>query len=97
MVLEAAVICVKAGTCSDFESTFRKASELIARAPGYAGHELHKCVEEPDKYLMLVRWESISDHMAGFLKSEDYEAWQSMLRPYFAEPPAAQHYVRIRL
>jgi len=97
MVLEAATIYVKQGTSSDFESSFRKASNILARASGYIGHELHKCVEEPDKYLLLVKWQSISDHIADFRKSEDYGEWQSILQPYFAQPPSEQHYVNIRL
>jgi len=97
MVLEAAVIRVKEGMCNEFESQFRKASHFIARAEGYVEHELHKCVEEPDQYLMLVKWQSISDPIAGFRKSEDFREWQAMLEPYCAEPPAGLYFVKIRL
>jgi hypothetical protein len=35
-------------------------------------HELKKCIEQQDKYLRLVNWETIEDHEIGFRKPQEY-------------------------
>lgn len=97
MILEMAILRVKPGTINDFERDFRKASPILAQSPGYVSHELHKCVEEEDKYLLLVRWNSITDHMVGFRRSESYRTWTTLLHPYYDPLPTAEHYVNIKL
>lgn len=57
MILEAANLYVKHGMENEFESSFRKASKIISKMKGYIEQELHKCVEEENKYVLLVRWE----------------------------------------
>lgn len=96
MILEVATLFVKPGTASDFESHYRKASAVISGAIGYIGHELYKCVEEADKYILLVEWDSITDHMVGFRESDSFMEWKALLNPYYDSPPSVQHYVRIK-
>jgi len=97
MILETAVLHVKPGTMNDFESDFRKASLILTQAQGYISHELHKCVEEADKYLLLAKWESITDHMVAFRRSEGYQTWKALLHPYYDPMPTVEHYVKIKL
>ncbi|MBJ6360381.1 antibiotic biosynthesis monooxygenase family protein [Paenibacillus sp. GCM10012307] len=96
MILEVAILIVQPGKSSDFESQFRKAARLIASTRGYISHDLQKCVEVRDKYLLIVQWESIKAHSVGFKTSPLYEEWKAMLEPYFEEPPLEEHYIRIR-
>ena len=96
MILEAAQLQVKPGTINDFESNFRKASKIISQMPGYISHELHKCVETEDKYLLLVKWESITAHEVGFRKSSQYEEWKALLHHFYDPFPTVEHYVQIK-
>lgn len=54
MILEVAVLHVRAGQGCAFEAAFAQAQSLIASMPGYLGHELQRCLEVPDKYVLLV-------------------------------------------
>lgn len=96
MILEAAQLQVKPGSINDFESNFRKASKIISKMPGYLSHELHKCVETEDKYLLLVKWESITAHEVGFRKSPQYEEWKALLHHFYDPFPTVEHYVQIK-
>lgn len=96
MILEVAELHVKPGTINDFESQFRKASKIISQMRGYIDHELHKCVEEENKYILLVKWRSITDHEIGFRKSPQYEEWKALLHHFYDPFPTVQHYVQIR-
>ncbi|OAO89065.1 hypothetical protein AXX17_ATUG04830 [Arabidopsis thaliana] len=87
MILEVATINVKPGTASEFESAFRRASTLISRARGYMEHELNKCVEKDNQYILLVRWASLSDHTVGFLGSPEYEEWKELLHAFYEPEP----------
>jgi heme-degrading monooxygenase HmoA len=97
MVLEVTAFHIKPGMKNDFESRFRQASDLLARAPGYVRHELHKCVETDEKYLMMVQWRSIK-HRAVFVgQSPHYVEWRALLDPLLDGEPVAEHYVSIRI
>ncbi|WP_138495863.1 antibiotic biosynthesis monooxygenase family protein [Paenibacillus pinistramenti] len=97
MVLEVALLNIKDGMINDFESAFRKASQIISKANGYLNHELHKCIEEKDKYILLVRWQSLKHHTVGFRESEEYQEWKSLLHHFYDPFPSVQHYVNIKL
>ncbi|MFD1178579.1 antibiotic biosynthesis monooxygenase family protein [Paenibacillus puldeungensis] len=96
MILEVAQLQVKPGMINDFESNFRKASKLIAQIKGYISHELHKCVETENKYILLVRWESIAAHEVGFRKSPQYEEWKALLHHFYDPFPTVEHYITIK-
>lgn len=96
MILEVAILRVKPGTINEFESSFRKASKILASSKGYIHHELHKCVEKDLQYILLVKWRSITDHEVGFRQSPAYEEWKAMLHHYYEPFPDVEHYVQIR-
>ena len=92
MVLEHTVITVRPGTATEFEAALIEARSVISRAHGFILLELHRGVESPDRYLLLVEWETVDDHMVGFRQSEAFAQWRALIGPYFASPPVADHY-----
>lgn len=97
MILQSAWLSIKPEAASEFESRFRKAQSILTGSRGYISHELNKCVEQDGMYLLLVKWQSISDHRVGFAGSPQHEAWLAELEEFYAEGPQERHYVRIRL
>lgn len=97
MILEVATLHVKDGMDNEFESSFRKASSLISQMKGYITHELHKCVEVHNKYILLVHWETMKDHTVGFRSSKQYEEWKRLLHPFYEPTPTEEHYITINL
>jgi len=95
MVLEHAVINVKPGTGAAFEGAMVKARPVIAACPGFISLALHRGVEVPDRYLLLVEWETVEDHMEGFRQSEAFHEWRSLIGPYFEQPPVVDHCTRV--
>ncbi len=92
MILEAAVLDVRAGETEEFEAAFAEASPLIAASAGYLGHELHRCLETPGRYLLLVRWRSLEDHTVGFRGSDAYQEWRRLLHHFYDPFPVVQHF-----
>ena len=92
MVLEVALLNVKAGQEIDFEKDFAQAGEYISAIKGYVGHTLSKCMEQPHKYLLLVDWENLEDHTIGFRQSKQYLEWKNLLHHYYDPFPTVEHY-----
>ena len=78
-----------------FEMSFKEAQEIIMSMKGYIDHEIQKCMEEEDKYLLIVRWEALNDHVDGFRKHKDYAKWKSLLHHFYDPFPQVEHYERI--
>ncbi|WP_314585199.1 antibiotic biosynthesis monooxygenase [Paenibacillus terrigena] len=95
MILEVAMLQVKPGLSESFEESFREASKIISNMRGYVHHELQKCLEEENKYVLLVRWETLEDHTIGFRGSEEYQAWKALLHHYYDPFPVVEHFVTV--
>jgi len=92
MILEVAILNIKRGQSEAFEKAFSRAKNIISSMNGYINHQLKKCIEEKDKYILLVNWETIEDHEIGFRKSEDYQQWKALLHNFYQPFPTVQHY-----
>ncbi len=97
MILEVTMLDVKEALCKEFESAFTEATPLIASIPGYINHELHKCIETPQRYLLLVRWESLEAHTVGFRQSREYQEWKRLLHHFYEPFPIVEHFVDLKL
>ncbi|MGO8954510.1 MAG: antibiotic biosynthesis monooxygenase family protein [Rhodomicrobium sp.] len=91
MIFEIAEIEVKAGEEAAFEAGVAKAVPLFQRAKGCRGMELQRSVETPSKYRLVVKWETIEDHMVHFRGSEDFQEWRRLAGPHFASAPVVGH------
>ena len=92
MILEVATLNVKSGQEAAFESAFAVAKKIIAAAKGFRDLELRRCVETPTRYLLLVNWDTLDDHMVGFRQSEGFSEWRKLLVPFYESMPVVEHY-----
>lgn len=92
MVLEAAVLNVRAGEDERFEAAFEEATPIIAASPGFVSLRLSRCLERPNRYLLLVEWERLEDHTEGFRDSPAYERWRALLHHYYDPFPEVEHF-----
>lgn len=97
MILEVALLDEKSGEERDFEEAFSRAQSIIQSMGGYLGHELQRCVENPSRYLLLVRWQTLSDHTVGFRESREYLEWKRLLHHFFDPFPNVEHFEQVRL
>ena len=93
MVLEVAILNVRRGESRAFEAAFLEAQAIIAASRGYQRHELRRCVEDGDRYLLLVWWDSVESHTEGFRRSPGYQRWRELLHGFYEPFPTVEHYV----
>jgi heme-degrading monooxygenase HmoA len=95
MILEVAILNVIPELTDEFEASFRKASKIIASIDGYIKHELQRCLEKENQYILLVHWQSLEDHTVGFRGSEPYQEWKRLLHHYYDPFPTVEHYEQV--
>ena len=92
MVLEVAILDVKSGQTQDFETAFLQAQTIISSMKGYVSHQLQKCLEKPNRYILLVNWQTLEDHTLGFRGSDAYQEWRRLLHHFYDPFPDVEHY-----
>lgn len=95
MILEVAILNVKPGQEADFEQAFGKAQKIISSMKGYVSHQLQRCIEQPNRYILLVNWETLEDHTVGFRQSEPYQEWRQLLHHFYDPFPEVEHYQKV--
>jgi heme-degrading monooxygenase HmoA len=93
VVLEVAVLNVRPGSQREFESAFAQAEPIISGSSGYISHQLQRCLETPNRYLLLVNWRTLEDHTQGFRESSAYQRWRELLHHFYDPFPTVEHYV----
>ena len=92
MVLEVAILDVKPGQSQEFETAFGQAQTIISSIKGYVSHQLQKCLEKPNRYILLVNWQTLDDHTQGFRGSAAYQEWRRLLHHFYDPFPEVEHY-----
>jgi len=92
MILEVAILDVIPGLEIEFESAFSQAKTVISSASGHVRHELKRCIEKQNRYILLVWWKTLQDHTIGFRKSHEYQEWKRLLHHFYDPFPTVEHY-----
>ena len=95
MILEQATLQIKPNSSSEFEIAFKEASSIISQMKGFLSVDLLKCIEKENKYLLLVKWETLQDHEIGFRKSKEYQQWKQLLHHFYEPFPEVLHFSSI--
>lgn len=91
MILEAAEIAFAPGPEAAVEAAVAEAAPMFLAAPGCRGMRLHRVVETPGRYRLLVAWETLEDHTVRFRSSEAFARWRALAAPLFAAQPLVTH------
>ncbi len=93
MILEIADIRIQPGQQAAFsEAIQRGLSTVIAHAKGYRGFKVNHGIENPERYVLMIFWDTLEDHTVGFRESEAFVAWRAIVGPFFAAPPQVEHF-----
>ena len=93
MILELADIRIQPGKQAKFEAAVRHGIETVAsRSPGFIDYQVQKGIETPERYVLLLRWETLEAHTVGFREGPLFAQWRAIVGPFFAAPPAVEHF-----
>lgn len=93
MILELADIRIQPGQQTAFEEAIERGlNTVISQAKGFRGAKVNKGVENTERYVLQIFWETLEDHTVGFRESPLFPEWRSIVGPFFAAPPHVQHF-----
>ncbi len=72
MITEIAQVEIKPGSEADFEAAVGKARAAFKSANGFHGFELHRSIEKPQRYRLMVKWETLENHTVDFRGSANF-------------------------
>jgi len=93
MILELADIRIAPGKNAEFEAAIQRGAEtVIANARGFRGFKVNRCVESPERYVLMIYWETLENHTVDFRQGALFGQWRAIVGPFFAAPPVVEHF-----
>lgn len=93
MILELADIRIHTGQQAAFDVAIaRGLDEVIAHAKGFRGFKVNKGIESPERYVLMIFWDTLENHTVDFRESEAFLQWRAIVGPFFAQPPVVEHF-----
>jgi heme-degrading monooxygenase HmoA len=96
MILEIASVDIQSDKHDEFEVAIKRAVDtVLIKAKGFISFELQHGIEKAERITLLIRWETLDDHMVAFRQSDQYTRWREIIEPYFASTPQVDHWRQI--
>ena len=96
MILEMADIRIRSGAQAAFDAAIQLGVEtVIAKAIGFRGYKVNRGVESPDRYVLMILWDTLENHTVDFRNSSAFGQWRAIVGPYFAVPPQIEHFTLV--
>ena len=96
MILEIADIRIAPGRAADFEAAIRLGVDTVAsKAKGFRGYQVNKGIETPERYVLMIQWDTLEDHTVGFREGPLFPQWRAIVGPFFAAPPVVEHFTLV--
>jgi heme-degrading monooxygenase HmoA len=93
MILEVADIRIPAGKNAEFEAAVvRGLDAVLSRATGHVRHQLQRGIESPERYLLMIWWQTLENHTVDFRQGPLFAEWRSHIGPFLAAPPHVEHF-----
>jgi heme-degrading monooxygenase HmoA len=93
MILEVADIRIQPGRQAAFDEAIQRGlNTVIGRAQGFRGWKVNKGVESPERYLLMIFWDTLEDHTVAFRGGPLFAEWRAIVGPFFAAPPVVEHF-----
>ncbi|WP_334185155.1 antibiotic biosynthesis monooxygenase family protein [Novosphingobium sp.] len=94
MIHEVATLTIDPARALDFEAAVAEARPHFEAAGGFISFALHRSVENPARYHLIVGWESVEAHMVDFREAEGFQKWRALAGPFFIETPSVEHFTQ---
>ena len=93
MILEVADIRITPGQQAAFDEAIERGLRTVAsQAKGIRGWKVNKGIESPERYLLMIFWDTLEEHTVGFRQGPLFAQWRAIVGPFFAQPPQVEHF-----
>lgn len=93
MILELADIRIHPGKNAEFNLAIQRGvDEIASKAIGYRSHKIQHGIESPERYVLMIYWDTLDNHIVDFRQSPAFAEWRAIVGPFFAAPPVVEHF-----
>ena len=93
MILELAYFTIPVGKNAEFEEAIQRGiATVISQAKGFRDAQVHRGIESPERYVLMIWWQTLEDHTVKFRGGPLFAEWRAIVQPFFAVPPSVEHY-----
>ena len=93
MILELSDIRIHPGQQAAFEEAIQRGvNEVISTAKGFQGYKVNKGIENPERYILQIFWETLENHTVDFRQSAAFGEWRAIVGSFFAVAPTVEHF-----
>lgn len=93
MILEIADIRIPPGQQAAFDAAIQRGlATVVSSAKGFRGFKVNKGIESPERYVLMIFWDTLEDHTVGFRQGPLFAQWRAIVGPFFAQPPQVEHF-----
>ena len=96
MILEIADIRIPPGKQAEFDAAIQHGITTVAsKATGFRGYQVHKGIESPERYVLMIYWDTLENHTVDFRQGPLFPQWRAIVGPFFAAPPVVEHFTLV--
>jgi heme-degrading monooxygenase HmoA len=96
MILEIADIRILAGKQDEFDAAIQLGVDTVAsKAKGFHGYKVNRGVESPERYVLMIYWDTLENHTVDFRQGPLFAQWRAIVGPFFATPPVVEHFALV--
>ena len=92
MVLEIAEFTAQPGKAEESRAGLARGLAVIRRGQGCCSAQLRACVEDANRFIFTIEWETLEDHTVAFRGGPLFAEYRSHITGLFVEPVVARHY-----
>lgn len=93
MILELADLRIQPGKQADFDIAIQRGiDQVISKAKGFIDYKITRGIESPERYVLMIFWETLENHTVDFRESVAFQEWRSIVGSYFTSPPVVEHF-----
>lgn len=93
MILEIADIRITPGKQDEFDAAIKHGLDTVAsKAKGFIRAQVQKGIETPERYILMIEWETLENHTVDFRQGPLFPQWRAIVGPFFLAPPVVEHF-----
>ncbi len=96
MILEHADLRIDPNRKAEFEHAIQHAIDsVVRRAKGFHNARVHRCIETPGRYILMIDWQTLENHTVDFRDGPLFAEWRAIVGPFFAQAPVVEHFEQV--
>jgi hypothetical protein len=77
---------------AEFDDAYRRAGAFLDASPNCERWEASRCIDEPEKQIVRIEWDSAEGHLQGFRRSADFKPFLEATGPFYNDIEEMTHY-----